>query len=82
MVAALIIRPADRRPLVVYRPGELRLPSWTFTAWLVFRRDGSAARPSLPRPALPRPMGAEIEARRRARLMRDVVPQDFEALAA
>ncbi|MBI1200289.1 MAG: hypothetical protein GC203_20715 [Phenylobacterium sp.] len=78
MVAASLPRISRSRPLAAYAPGELRLPSWTFTAWVVFRRDWTTAA----RPSLPRPLGAEIEARRRARLLRDVVPQDLEVLAA
>lgn len=78
MVAASLLRISHPRPLAAYAPGELRLPSWTFTAWVVFCRDWTKP----VRPSLPRPLGAEIEARRRARMMRDVVPQDLEALAA
>jgi hypothetical protein len=64
---------------VVYRPGELGLPRWTYVAWLVFRRSWAECA----RPTLPRRVEDEIEARRRARMLRDVVPQDaVEPLAA
>ena len=51
---------------------ELSLPRWTFVAWSVVRRQGDA----VPRAALGPGAEADIEAHRRARLLRELVPQD------
>jgi hypothetical protein len=53
-------------------PAELRLPRWAFVAWLVRQRQLDAG----PRLVLALAAGGDIEASRRARLMRDLVPQD------
>ncbi len=52
-------------------PADHSLPRWAFVAWNVFRRQADAPRPTL----APTPE-ADIEARRRARLLRELVPQD------
>jgi len=53
---------------------RLRLPRWAFVAWLTYRRRLRAA----PAPSLPGSIEAEIEARRLARMQRDLVPQDSD----
>lgn len=50
---------------------DLSLPRWAFVAWLTHRRQGSAQRPALTLA----PIG-DIEASLRARLLREVAPQD------
>jgi len=52
---------------------DLSLPRWAFVAWLIHQRQTAAG----PRTALDLalPQG-DIEASRRARLLRDLVPQD------
>lgn len=51
---------------------DLSLPRWAFVAWLVHQRQVEAG----PRLALALTTGGDIEASRRARLMRELVPQD------
>jgi len=53
---------------------RLRLPRWAFIAWLTYRRRLGAA----PAPSLPLGIEAEIEARRLARMRREIVPQDSD----
>lgn len=51
---------------------DLSLPRWAFVAWLVHQRRADAG----PRLALALSAAGDIEASRRARLMRELVPQD------
>lgn len=52
---------------------DLSLPRWAFVAWLIHQRYATAG----PRTALAlAPPQGDIEASRRARLLRDLVPQD------
>ena len=51
---------------------RLRLPRWAFVAWLVHLRQRRAG----PRPQIALAPETDIEANRRARLLREVVPQD------
>ena len=53
-------------------PADLSIPRWAFVAWLVRQRQLDAG----PRLALSLTTGGDIEASRRARLMRELVPQD------
>jgi hypothetical protein len=53
-------------------PADLSLPRWAFVAWGVYRRQADGG----PRPALAPRHEADIEATRRARLLRELVPQD------
>lgn len=59
---------APTRP---WTSSDLRLPRWTFVAWLVHRRQLRAG----PRTILAGAPETDIEARRRARLLREIVPQ-------
>lgn len=52
MTASPPLRPTEPPASLVFAPGDLRLPRWTFTAWVVYCRDWAhAARPSLSRRA-------------------------------
>lgn len=51
---------------------DLSLPRWAFVAWLVHRRQADAG----PRLDLTLSLDGDIEASRRARLLRELVPQD------
>jgi hypothetical protein len=51
---------------------DLSLPRWAFVAWLVHKRQADAG----PRLALALSTAGDIEASRRARLMRELVPQE------
>lgn len=51
---------------------DLSLPRWAFVAWLFHRRGLRAA----PRPQIVLAAEPDIEAHRRERLLRDLVPQD------
>ena len=51
---------------------DLNLPGWAFVAWLVHQRQLERG----PRLAPALVAGGDIEASRRARLMRELVPQD------
>lgn len=51
---------------------DLSLPRWAFVAWLFYRRGLRAA----PRPQIVLAAEPDIEARRRERLLRELVPQD------
>lgn len=53
-------------------PTDFSLPRWAFVAWGVYRRRAD----SDPRPPLALTPEMDIEATRRARLMRELVPQD------
>jgi hypothetical protein len=53
-------------------PANLRLPRWAFVAWLVHLRQRRAG----PRAQIALAPETDIEAARRARLLREVVPQD------
>lgn len=50
----------------------LSLPRWAFVAWLVHCRQLRAS----PRPTLALAPDTDIETARRARLLRELVPQD------
>lgn len=56
-----------------WTPTDLSLPRWAFVAWLVHQRRADAG-PRLA--ALALSTAGDIEASRRARLMRELVPQD------
>lgn len=51
---------------------DLSLPRWAFVAWLFHRRGMRAG----PRPQIVLASEPDIEARRRERLLRELVPQD------
>ena len=51
---------------------DLSLPRWAFVAWLVRRGQLRAG----PRPTLPMGPETDIEVHRRARLLRELAPQD------
>lgn len=53
-------------------PRDLSLPRWAFVAWLVHQRQALAG----PRLAIAYTAEEAVEASRRARLLRDLVPQD------
>ena len=52
-------------------PRDLSLPRWAFVAWFVQQRQAD-----MPRPTLALSPAGDIEASRRARLLRELVPQD------
>lgn len=52
---------------------DLSLPRWAFVAWLIHQRHAAAGPRTALTLALPQ---GDIEASRRARLLRDLVPQD------
>ena len=54
-------------------PADLSLPRWAFVAWLVHQRQRVAG----PRPAIVLAPDIDIDAGRRARLLRELVPQDL-----
>lgn len=60
------------RNFTPFGPAHFSLPRWAFVAWAVYCRQTDAG----PRPTLAPTAGDGIEARRRARLLRDLVPQD------
>ena len=62
---------ASRRSRAAAQPA-LSLPRWAFVAWLVRRAQLRAG----PRPQIVLAPEPDIEATRRARLLREVVPQD------
>lgn len=55
-----------------WTPTDLSLPRWAFVAWLVHQRQADAG----PRLAPALTAGGDIEASRRARMLRELVPQD------
>ena len=54
-------------------PSDLSLPRWAFVAWLVHQRQRVAGPPA----AIALAPDNDIESSRRARLLRELVPQDL-----
>ena len=63
---------ASPRTFAPAEPADLSLPRWTFVAWDVYRRQAAAG----PRPIIALAPDTDIDATRRARLLRELVPQD------
>lgn len=64
--------PAPTRSFAPPAATGLTLPRWAFVAWDVYSRRLDAG----PRVTLAASLADDVEARRRARLLRELVPQD------